>query len=284
MKGAKLKVFLTLYMIVVLVACFVVGIFQSVITVNIGIVLLIVFLAALPLTAGLLKIMLNREMSKPGAKIHKEFMDELWKNGYTQRFFDLGKQAINQHMYETPIDLAYLMDLVLYQCDYFNINGMYKESSFLIGLLDFKEVAAKSTRFIDGGMYVVMYYSVLMETSRGLGDRATAQRIIDEGKPFLDRKYSQDALSMAADSTVYNYYMLFGNYEMADKCVQKLMSYRSVQADKFFTKYFYAAELSMVSGNKEMARQILDGARQKIGYDLPVIRQAFDMYYRRLGL
>ena len=59
MKGAKLKVFLTLYMIVVLVACFVVGIFQSVITVNIGIVLLIVFLAALPLTAGLLKIMLK---------------------------------------------------------------------------------------------------------------------------------------------------------------------------------------------------------------------------------
>lgn len=40
------------------------------------------------------KLMLKIEMSKPFAKLHKEFMDELWTNGFTQKFIDLGNQAI----------------------------------------------------------------------------------------------------------------------------------------------------------------------------------------------
>ena len=94
MKGIKLKTFILIYLIVVTIGVFPVMIFQSFIRANIGFVVIIVFLAAIPVAILTLKIMLKIEMSKPFAKLHKEFMDELWTNGFTQKFIDLGNQAI----------------------------------------------------------------------------------------------------------------------------------------------------------------------------------------------
>ena len=84
MKGVKLKTFTLIYLIIVTICVFFVMIFQSFIKANIGLVVVIVFLAAIPVAVLTLKIMLKIEMSKPFAKLHQEFMDELWTNGFTQ--------------------------------------------------------------------------------------------------------------------------------------------------------------------------------------------------------
>ena len=284
MKWAVYKTFALLYLMIVTFCLFFVGIFQNYIHANIWLVVLAVFLAAIPVAVLVLKLLLKRQMSKPGARLHKEFMDELWKNGYTQRFFELGEQAINEHKNGQTIDLAYLMDFVLYQCDYFNLIDRYDVVFSLLSLLDKKEIASKSTRFLDGGYYIVMYYATCMEACRGTGNKVLAQQIIEEGKPFLDKQYKMEVLSMVADATVYTYYILNGNYEMARKCVDKIMSYRSVQAQKFFTKYYIAAEMNMILGNRTGAIEMLEQGKRIVGDGSALINQVFELYKAKLRI
>ena len=150
--------------------------------------------------------------------------------------------------------------------------------------MDKKEIASRSIRYIDGSYFIVMYYAVWMEICRGTLNREMAQQIIVEGKPFLDRKYGMDAISMAADTVVYNYYILFGNFEMARRYVDKVMSYRSAQADKFVSKYYMAAEINMIFGNVDAARAILEQGKRKMGNKTAVINQVFEVFRVRLGL
>jgi len=123
-----------------------------------------------------------------------------------------------------------------------------------------------------------------MDACRGTGNKELAQQIIEEGRPYLDKRYKMEVLSMAADSMVYNYYILNGNYEMAQKCVDKLMSYKSLQAQKFFTKYYVAAEMNLIFGNRAGAIEILEQGKRIMGNGSAVVNQAFELYKAKLGL
>lgn len=284
MKGIKQKTFLLYYLTIVTIACFFVGLLQSSIKVNIGIVLLIVFAAALPVTFIILKIMYMAEMSKPYAKLHKDFMNEIWTNGYTDKVREIGEYAIYAHRNESHISFPYIADFVLYLSDYYNLTGQYGKTFPLIWILNRNELASRGYRLLDGGYYILMYYAVWMEACRGVKNREMAQQIIEEGRPFLDKKFKQDIFAMTADYIAYNYYMIVEDYGMAVRCVDKLMSYQSLQAYKFFIRYYAAAEINVVFGNKEKARKILEQGKKMAGENLAVVCQSFEVYRLRLGL
>ena len=284
MKSIKLKTFTLIYLIIVTICVFFVMIFQSFIKANIGLVVLIVFIAAIPLAFLTLKIMLKIEMSKPFAKLHKEFMDELWTNGFTQKFIDLGNQAIEAKKNGENIDLAYLTDFVFYLSDFYNLTEQFEKSLPILSVIDEKEMISRSTKLLVGGYYIVMFYALQMEAYRGTKNKEMAQQLIEKGRPYLDKKYKLDAISMVADTVVYDYYMLFENYEMAKRAVDKLMSYKSQQADKFYTKYFAAAEINMVLGNRQGAQAIMEQCKRNMGEQMAVVNQSFEIFRRRLGI
>ena len=284
MKGVKLKTFTLIYLIIVTICVFFVMIFQSFIKVNIGLVVLIVFLAAIPVAVLTLKLMLKIEMSKPFAKLHKEFMDELWTNGFTQKFIDLGNQAIEAKKNGENIDQAYLTDFVFYLSDFYNLTEQFEKSLPILSVIDEKEMISRSTKLLVGGYYIVMFYALQMEAYRGTKNKEMAQQLIEKGRPYLDKKYKLDAISMVADTVVYDYYMLFENYEMAKRAVDKLMSYKSQQADKFYTKYFAAAEINMVLGNRQGAQAIMEQCKRNMGEQMAVVNQSFEIFRRRLGI
>ena len=282
MKNINLKTFTLIYLIIVTICVFFVMIFQSFISANIGLVVIIVFLAAIPVAILTLKIMLKIEMSKPFAKLHKEFMDELWTNGFTQKFIDLGNQAIEAKKNGENIDLAYLTDFVFYLSDFYNLTEQFEKSLPILSVIDEKDMISRSTKMLVGGYYIVMFYALQMEAYRGIKNKEMAQQLIEKGRPYLDKKYKLDAISMVADTVVYDYYMLFENYEMAKRAVDKLMSYKSQQADKFYTKYFAAAEINMVLGNREEAKAIMEQCKRNMGEKLAVANQSFEIFNRRL--
>ena len=284
MKGVKLKTFTLIYLIIVTICVFFVMIFQSFIKANIGLVVVIVFLAAIPVAVLTLKIMLKIEMSKPFAKLHQEFMDELWTNGFTQKFIDLGNQAIEAKKNGENIDQAYLTDFVFYLSDFYNLTEQFDKSLPILSVIDEKDMISRSTKLLVGGYYIVMFYALLMEAYRGTKNKEMAQQLIEKGRPYLDKKYKLDAISMVADTVVYDYYMLFENYEMAKRAVDKLMSYKSQQADKFYTKYFAAAEINMVLGNRQGAQAIMDQCKRNMGEQMAVVNQSFEIFRRRLGI
>ena len=284
MKGVKLKTFTLIYLIIVTICVFFVMIFQSFIKANIGLVVVIVFLAAIPVAVLTLKLLLKIEMSKPFAKLHKEFMDELWTNGFTQKFIDLGNQAIEAKKNGENIDQAYLTDFVFYLSDFYNLTEQFEKSLPILSVIDEKEMISRSTKLLVGGYYIVMFYALQMEAYRGTKNKEMAQQLIEKGRPYLDKKYKLDAISMVADTVVYDYYMLFENYEMAKRAVDKLMSYKSQQADKFYTKYFAAAEINMVLGNRQGAQAIMEQCKRNMGEQMAVVNQSFEIFRRRLGI
>ena len=284
MKGVKLKTFTLIYLIIVTICVFFVMIFQSFIKANIGLVVVIVFLAAIPVAVLALKLMLNLEMSKPFAKLHKEFMDELWTNGFTQKFIDLGNQAIEAKKNGEHIGLAYLTDFVFYLSDFYNLTEQFDKSLPILSVIDEKDMISRSTKLLVGGYYIVMFYALRMEAYRGTKNKEMAQQLIEKGRPYLDKKYKLDAISMVADTVVYDYYMLFENYEMAKRAVDKLMSYKSQQADKFYTKYFAAAEINMVLGNRQGAQAMMEQCKRNMGEQMAVANQSFEIFRRRLGI
>ena len=103
-------------------------------------------------------------------------------------------------------------------------------------------------------MSVLTYFGVLMEAARGLNSRESAANIMSDAAPYLEKKYNADILSMMADVTYYNYYVTMGGYDEAKKYADKLMSYKSLGVEKFFSKYYAAAEIVMLTeGDKDKA-------------------------------
>ena len=285
MKHAKLKVIMLLYLIVVTICVFFLAIYYRMRSVNVGVMLLIILVAAIPVSLGIFKLMFFLEMKKPYAKLHKEFMDEIWTNGYTDKVREIGEQALAADDAGEQIAYTYLKEFCFYLSDYYNLMRQHEKVFTIMRHVDGQELVSKSTKFMDGGLSLLTYFGVLMEAARGLNSKESAANIMSDAAPFLEKKYNMDILSMMADVTYYNYYVTLGGYDEAKKYADKLMSYKSLGVDKFSSKYFAAAEIVMLTeGDKDKARAILDQGWSVSDKDKAVVRQAFEEFYRRLGL
>ena len=256
-KKVYLKTYGLLYLIVAFFALAIAGRIYRAFDIS----LLILFPAALvlciPVTFIALKVMLNKEKKNPYAKLHWEFKQELFKNGYTEKFFELSGKAITAHKNGEKISNVYLNDYVLYTADYYNMMEQYDTAMSYLVLLDEKDLTSGKVTFVDEGMYALMYYGCLMECYRGLNDKGNAINMIERARPVLDRTFKHDSISMLSDSTYYNYYMLIGNYDKASEFVDKLMSYRSAEADKSIIKYLAEADYNVYLGRKAEAIEAL---------------------------
>ena len=284
-KMVYLKTIGLLYLVVVLLASSVAIIFCRIFRVNFLIALAIILVLAVPVSIIGFQILMAKQKKDPYGKLNAELVEELYKNGYSERFFEISEKAVNAHKNGEKVNSVYLKDFVLYTVDYYNATEQYAKALSYIMLLNENDFNEKSTLFIDYGMSALMYYGCLMETYRGLNDRENAIKMIERAKPLLDRNFKSDVLSMAADTVYYNYYMLLGNFERAQEFVNKILSYKSPEAEKFFTKYYIEAEFNMHLGKKQEA---VDSIRKMEPFLEGETKILFSFYYsnfiKRLGL
>lgn len=285
MKSVFFKTIGLLYLTVVLFAATITGIFWNIFRFNIAIAIVIILVAAIPVSIIIFALLMNGEKNSKFGKLHTEFMKELTTNGYSERFLAITEEAVTANRNGEKVGKTYLRDFVLYAADYYNMTGNYNKALSLISNLNEFDYNGTSDVFIDYGMSAMMYYCALMDAYRGLNDKASASTLIGRAKPFLSRNFKLEVLEMGADSLYYNYCMLIEDYERAGEYIRKLNSYTSAEAQKYFSRYYYEAEYDVHLGKKQEAAQALKKIEPLItGNMKAALTFCYELFQDKLGL
>lgn len=274
-----------MYLVVAMVGAMIAAILQKIFGFNIVTAIVIVLVAAIPVTAILFVIMLNGEKNSKFGKLHTELMKELVNNGYSPRFLQITEEAVNAKINGENVGKVYLRDFVLYAADYYNLSGNYNKALSLIQNLNEFDFTGTSDKFIDQGLSAMMYYSALMDTYRGLGDKQSASNMVKRAAPLLNREYKIGTMNMGAEAIYYNYCMLTEDYERAGEYAAKLASYDSPEADKYFVRFFIEAEYLMHQGKRQEAAAALKKMERCMKGDLEkAVRYFYEKAAERLEL
>ena len=274
-----------MYLVVAMVGAMIAAILQKIFRFNIVTAIVIVLVAAIPVTAILFVIMLNGEKNSKFGKLHTEFMKELVNNGYSPRFLQITEEAVNAKINGENVGKVYLRDFVLYAVDYYNLTGNYNKALSLIQNLNEFDFTGTSDKFIDQGLSAMMYYSALMDSYRGLGDKQSASNMVKRAAPILNREYKIATMNMGAEALYYNYCMLTEDYERAGEYAAKLASYDSPEADKYFVRFFIEAEYLMHQGKRQEAAAALKKMERCMKGDLEkAVRYFYEKAAEKLEL
>ena len=286
-KSVFIKTTGLLYITVAAFGAAVAGILWRFFEFNIVIAIAIVLAAAVPVTAVMFAVMMNGEKHSKFGRLYMEFKQELVSNGYSERFLQITEEVVDAHRKGEKISKVYLKDFILYACDYYNLVGDYSKALSLISNLNEFDYTGKSDTFIDYGLSAMMYYSSLMDTYRGLNDKAGASGMIGRARPFLDKNYKFEVMNMGAEAIYYNYCMLIEDYERAGEYVKKLSSYTSDESKKYYVRYYIEAEYDMHLGRREEAAAALkkmEPVLEKAGDLKLALEFCYNRYWNLLGL
>jgi hypothetical protein len=254
---------------------------------SLAVSLIAVFIVAIPLTFVIFYFLLNGEKNSKFGKLHTEFLQELVKNGYSDRFLAITEEAVAANRNGEKVGKVYLRDFVLYACDYYNLTGNHNKALQLLSNLNEFDYTGNSDTFIDQGSSAIMYYSALMDAYRGLNDKYSGSTLVGRAAKFLNRNYKNEILNMGVEGFYYTYSMLIEDYETAGAYVQKLNSHTSALADKYFVRYFYEADYYAHFGRKDEAITALKKMEPLIakGGDLKrAMEFCYNCYWDMLGL
>lgn len=276
-----------LYLVVAMIGAMTAALLQKIFGFNIVTAIVIVLVAAIPVTAVVFALLMNGEKNSKAGRLHTEFLKELVNNGYSQRFLQISEEAVNAKLNGEKIGKVYLRDFVLYAADYYNLTRNYNKALSLIQNLSEFDFTGTSDKFIDQGLSAMMYYSALMDSYRGLGDKTSASNMIKRAAPILNREYKIATMNMGAEALYYNYCMLTEDYERAGEYAAKLASYNTPEADKYFVRFFIEAEYLMHQGKRDEAAAALKKMEPVIekGGDLrKAMEFCYNQYWVLLGL
>lgn len=246
-----------------------------------------VFIVAIPLSLVIFYILMNGEKNSRIGKLYSEFLNELVKNGYSERFLAITEEAVELHRNGEKGSKYYIRDFVLYACDYYNLTGNYNKALSLMSNLNEFDYTGDNADVVDHGTSAIMYYSALMDSYRGLNDKVSASNMVGRAQRFLNRSYKKDILNMGAEAIYYNYCMLIEDYERAGEYMQKLISYTSEESLKYFPRYYIEAEYYMHLGRRDEAIAALkkmDPVLEKAGDLKLALEFCYNRYWDLLGL
>ena len=276
-----------LYLCIVMCGAIFAGLLWKFFGYSLAVSLIAVFIVAIPLTGIILYFLLQGEKNSKFGKLHTEFIQELIKNGYSERFLAISEEAVAANRNGEKVSKVYLRDFVLYACDYYSLTGNYNKSLQLLSNLNEFDYTGASDTFIDQGSSAIMYYSALMDAYRGLNDKYSGSTLVGRAAKFLNRNYKNEILNMGVEGFYYTYSMLIEDYETAGAYVQKLNSHTSALADKYFVRCYYEADYYAHFGRKDEAIAALKKMEPLIAKSGDLKRAmefCYNCYWDTLGL
>ena len=122
-----------------------------------------------------------------------------------------------------------------------------------------------------------------MRVCRGLDDKNKAEKVLREGKQFLEKIKPSDEDKTGIDMCYYHYYMLIGEYEKARDCADRLLTYITIER-KGQDIYLINAEIKLHFGEYEAARKMMINARANTEYLPKYYKQYFNYYLEKFGM
>ena len=222
-------------------------------------------------------------VKSPGTKAFTDFDDERRKNGYTENMVKIADKVIKKYeKKKIPIDLISYLPYITSSAEYYTINGDYEKALNYLNNISasniLEENLAKLTR-----MQVYAYLSQKMQVCRELDDKNKAEKVLREGKQFLEKLKPSDEDKTGIDMCYYHYYMLIGEYEKARECAERLLTYITIER-KGQEIYIINAEINLHYGEYEAARKMMIKARANTEYFPMYFKQYFNYHLKKIGM
>lgn len=283
MRNVYLFTYGILYALVVIVCLAIYRLLKPLIGVEFGTALIVVLVAALPLTYLILRFGLFRERNKPESSLHEQFRNELFTNGYNEKSLGIAEQVINDVKAGKKVNYVYLKDFVVFSADYRNQIKDYQKALELLNMLDPKDVRSKSIRVIDRGLSLLLYLNVRMDAVCGLCDEAAARGIKNEAHELFGKETGDPFASML-DVIDYDYHLMRKEYDEALAIADRMMANTSAFAKEYVGKYYVSAEVRKLLGRDGEAEEFMRKAGEFVKDKSPAIQQTYHMTRTRLGM
>lgn len=246
------------------------------------VVFIILCVLAFPMGFVLRKRLLVNEKGKASATLHEAFRNEIMTNGFTQSALEMANQAMREQTSGKKMNIVYLKDFAMYAADYFNQSENYETARQYIEALDPKEIRSKSISFIDRGLSILLYLGVCMDTYTGLKDEKKSREVFDEAHSRFGNK-QEEMFRILLDGIDYDYAVMNGKYDDAQKIADRLLTYTSDFAQKLPSAYITNADLCNRLGKRDEAEAFMQKTWQVVKDQGAVMVQTYRRAMKRFG-
>ena len=222
-------------------------------------------------------------VDSPGTKAFIDFDDERRKNGYSENMVKIADKVIKKYeKKKIPIDLISYLPYITSSAEYYSLNGDYDKALNYLNNISASNILEENLEKLIR-MQVYAYLAQKMRVCRGLDDKNKAEKVLREGKQFLEKIKPSDEDKTGIDMCYYHYYMLIGEYEKARDCADRLLTYITIER-KGQDIYLINAEIKLHFGEYEAARKMMINARANTEYLPKYYKQYFNYYLEKFGM
>ncbi len=162
----------------------------------------------------------------PVTKNHITVMNELEKNGYTEKFFMLSEQEIQRLISAGRVykDYRFFSQYINYQADGYMLLGNLNAAMDTLSRVNLKDMQSFLKK-IDNNTFLI-YFDIQMSLSEELNDPARANAVMQEASSYIKSELGKGIYS---DLLIYEtyavYYLVTGDTakaeEYAERCIKR---------------------------------------------------------------
>ena len=212
-----------------------------------------------------------------------KFMEDIKKNGYSEKMLKTADKIIADYKNGKSIDKLLLKDFVMYPAEYCCIKQEYQKALDYLNVISADDLMEEKIIKLNGGISVYSYFDTKIEACRGLGDKFLADDVMREAKKYFEMEGLSDSKLFFKDISLYDYYMLLGEFEKAKECAERLLTYKTIEL-KGVTAYIKNAEIMNKFNDKDNFIKMMGIARNNAINTLAPLRQYYNEYLKRFGL
>ncbi|MCR5105568.1 MAG: hypothetical protein K6B68_14130 [Eubacterium sp.] len=184
---------------------------------------------------------------------------ELQKNGFSDRFFEMAEQGKSLYTGSSN-EFSYYKNIALYGADGYILKEKYDKAFEFINSLDLNEVKHSDSVLRDNGLCIVSYFDIQMELCNEYGDKERANNVFRDAKPYLDKFYGANNVSMVIDEFYFSYYYLNQDYMLAIEHAEAMINNPFHKMNSIIAGYLNLAMAYNKMGDTARALEILDEA------------------------
>ena len=205
----------------------------------------------------LMKVLLKREKKSPIGSKYSEMLNEVRKNGYSNRFFTIVEEGAALCAEKNDSDSNYYVGFMLYGAAAYSLKKEYGKALQYINSVDTKGIRSKEQEFMDHGETLALYFDTQMCICQGIGDGARAENVLADAQNYIDRYYKAGGMNaLAIDDMYCAYYAVKGDYENEFAHAVKIMEAKMPDAAKNPMAYLRFLEVYCKTGQRDNAKEM----------------------------
>ena len=205
----------------------------------------------------LMKILLKREKTSPIGSKYSEMIQEVQKNGYSHRFYEIVDEGAALCAEKGDHDSNYYVGFMLYGAAAYCLKKEYGKALQYINSVDTTAIRSKGQEFLDHGETLALYFNTQMGICQGMGDVQRAENVLADAKNYVEKYYKAGGLNaLSIDDMYCAYYAVKGDYENEFAHAVKIMEAKMPDAAKNPMAYLRFLEVYCKTGQRDNAKEM----------------------------